>query len=125
MAMRSAGQQHRRRAQAQWPDPAAPEMTSRLVEIEYCRQCRWLLRAAWMAQELLATFEEDVLGVTLKPGTGGVFDIRIGAETIWSRASDGGFPEIAELKRRVRDKVAPDRSLGHIDRSAQEPASER
>jgi selenoprotein W-related protein len=100
-------------------------MTSRLVEIEYCRQCRWLLRAAWMAQELLATFEEDVLGVTLKPGTGGVFDIRIGAETIWSRASDGGFPEIAELKRRVRDKVAPDRSLGHIDRSAQEPASER
>ena len=23
------------------------------VEIEYCTQCRWLLRAAWMAQELL------------------------------------------------------------------------
>lgn len=100
-------------------------MRSPLVEIEYCRQCRWLLRAAWMAQELLATFEEDVLGVTLKPGTGGVFDIRIGAETIWSRALDGGFPEIAELKRRVRDKVAPDRSLGHIDRSAQEPPSKR
>jgi selenoprotein W-related protein len=100
-------------------------MTLPSVEIEYCRQCRWLLRAAWMAKELLATFEAEVLGITLKPGTGGVFDIRIGAETIWSRAADGGFPEIAELKRRVRDKVAPDRSLGHIDRNAQKAISER
>jgi len=86
------------------------------VEIEYCRQCRWLLRAAWMAQELLSTFEEDLVGVTLKPGTGGVFDVRIGADTVWSRAGEGRFPEIGELKRRVRDKVAPDRTLGHIDR---------
>ena len=92
-------------------------MTLPLVEIEYCRQCRWLLRAAWMAQELLATFEEDLAGVTLKAGTGGVFDVRIGEITIWSRAAGGGFPEIAELKRRVRDKIAPNRSLGHIDRS--------
>jgi selenoprotein W-related protein len=95
-------------------------MTLPMVEIEYCRQCRWLLRAAWTAQELLSTFEEDVLGITLKPGTGGVFEIRIGAETIWSRARDGGFPEIAELKSRVRDKVAPNRSLGHIDRKTHE-----
>lgn len=33
-----------------------------IVEIEYCTQCRWLLRAAWMAQELLVTFEEDFAG---------------------------------------------------------------
>lgn len=94
-------------------------MTLPLVEIEYCRQCRWLLRAAWMAQELLTTFEEDIAGVTLKPGTGGVFDVRIGADTVWSRAAEGRFPEIAELKRRVRDKVAPDRTLGHIDHTTQ------
>ncbi len=24
------------------------------IEIEYCTQCRWLLRAGWMAQELPA-----------------------------------------------------------------------
>jgi selenoprotein W-related protein len=95
-----------------------------LVEIEYCRQCRWLLRAAWMAQELLTTFEEDIAGVTLKPGTGGVFDVRIGASTVWSRAAEGGFPEIAELKRRVRDTVAPNRSLGHLDRDTQRTVSE-
>ncbi|MGH9801124.1 MAG: Rdx family protein, partial [Blastocatellia bacterium] len=30
------------------------------VEIIYCSQCRWLLRAAWMAQELLSTFEQEI-----------------------------------------------------------------
>ena len=98
-------------------------MTLPALEIEYCRQCRWLLRAAWMAQELLTTFEQDLAGVTLKPGTGGIFDVRIGETIIWSRAADGGFPEIDELKRRVRDKVAPDRALGHIDRKMQRTAS--
>jgi len=27
------------------------------VEIEYCTGCRFLPRAAWLAQELLTTFE--------------------------------------------------------------------
>ena len=54
------------------------------VEIEYCTQCRWLLRAAWMAQELLVTFEQDIGGVTLVPGTGGTFEIRIDGARIVS-----------------------------------------
>lgn len=87
-----------------------------IVTIEYCRQCRWLLRAAWMAQELLSTFEEELGGVTLVPGTGGVFVVRVGGDTVWSRKDEGRFPEITELKQRVRDRVAPDRDLGHAER---------
>lgn len=87
------------------------------VEIEYCTQCRWLLRAAWMAQELLFTFEDELGAVTLKPGTGGIFEIRLGDETVWSRKQMGRFPEIKELKQRIRDRVAPDRSLGHSDKN--------
>jgi selenoprotein W-related protein len=86
------------------------------VEIEYCRQCRWLLRAAWLAQELLSTFENDLGEVALVPGTGGVFEIRVNGMNVWSRARDGGFPDAAELKRRVRDVVDPARDLGHADR---------
>ena len=88
------------------------------VEIEYCRQCRWLLRAAWMAQELLVTFEEELGGVTLKPGTGGVFQVSVEGEPVWSRKAEGRFPEMKELKQRVRDKVAPSRDLGHSDKPA-------
>jgi selenoprotein W-related protein len=88
--------------------------TSRLT-IEYCTQCRWLLRAAWTAQELLTTFEEDLAEVALIPGSGGVFEVRLDGEALWSRAAEGRFPEMKELKQRVRDRVAPERSLGHSD----------
>ena len=86
------------------------------VEIEYCTQCRWLLRAAWMAQELLTTFEQDLAGVTLVPGTGGVFEVRLDGAVIFSRVDERRFPESKELKQLVRDQVAPERPLGHSDR---------
>jgi selenoprotein W-related protein len=86
------------------------------VDIEYCTQCRWLLRAAWTAQELLVTFEDELGGVMLVPGTGGVFEVRLDGETLWSRKAEGRFPELKELKQRLRDRIAPERSLGHSDR---------
>ena len=86
------------------------------LEIEYCTQCRWLLRAGWMAQELLTTFPADLGEVALVPGSGGVFEIRLDGETIWSRAARAGFPELPELKRIVRDRIAPERRLGHSER---------
>jgi selenoprotein W-related protein len=92
-------------------------MTARpRVEIEYCTRCRWLLRAAWTAQELLTTFEAELGEVALRPGTGGVFEIRVNGETLWSRQADGGFPDLPELKRLVRDRVAPGKRLGHSER---------
>ncbi|KAJ4292298.1 hypothetical protein N0V88_005930 [Collariella sp. IMI 366227] len=116
------------------------------VTIQFCTQCKWMLRAAYFAQELLQTF--STLGeVSLQPSTGGVFVVSIitavtsttpqkegrfegkqedenavkGVEetqthVLWDRKRDGGFPETKELKRRVRDVVQPGRDLGHVDR---------
>jgi selenoprotein W-related protein len=86
------------------------------VEIEYCTQCRWMLRAAWMAQELLSTFEGEIAEVALIPGRGGIFEVRAGGQVLWSRHERKRFPEIKELKQVVRDAVAPGKSLGHADR---------
>ena len=86
------------------------------VEIHYCTQCRWLLRAAWMAQELLATFEADLGEVALIPGAEGILEVRVDGTIIWSRKEQGRFPEVKELKQLVRDRVAPGRELGHLDR---------
>jgi selenoprotein W-related protein len=86
------------------------------VTITYCTQCRWLLRAAWMAQELLSTFTTELGEVALRPGTGGVFQVSVADTVVWDRATEGGFPEVKELKQRVRDRVAPERHLGHADR---------
>ncbi|MBS1752002.1 MAG: SelT/SelW/SelH family protein [Bacteroidetes bacterium] len=87
-----------------------------LIVIEYCPKCHWLLRAAYMAQEFLTTFEGELKGVTLQPGeVSGGFHIAIDGTKIFDRKATGGFPEIKELKQLVRDIVAPGRSLGHTD----------
>lgn len=86
------------------------------IIIEYCSQCRFVLRAAWMAQELLMTFAEEVGEVTLRPGTGGVFDIYVDDRIIFSKLEQGRFPEAKELKQLVRDVIAPEKDLGHSDR---------
>ena len=87
------------------------------VEIEYCPKCRWLLRAAWFAQELLMTFENELQEVTLRTGNSGTFRIILNGESIADRKRDGGFPDLPALKRRIRDRIAPGRDLGHSDRA--------
>ena len=86
-----------------------------IVSITYCTQCNWLLRSAWMASELLSTFSLEMGAVTLIPGTGGIFEISLDGQLIWERQRDGGFPDVKQLKQMVRDRIDPDRDLGHID----------
>lgn len=91
--------------------PGKPSLT-----ITYCTQCSWLLRSAWMAQEVLSTFSLEMGEVILRPGSGGIFEISLDGELIWERKRDGGFPDIKVLKQMVRDRIDPDRDLGHVDR---------
>ncbi|EXJ57180.1 hypothetical protein A1O7_07527 [Cladophialophora yegresii CBS 114405] len=123
------------------------------IAIEFCTQCKWNLRAAYFAQELLQTFGTSIGEIALVPVAGGIFTVKMThvisstaqstadtapspdapasvAETvIWDRKVDGGFPETKELKNRVRNIIEPGRDLGHIDRglkkgSAQSAVSE-
>ena len=93
-------------------------MNKSLITIEYCPKCGWLLPAAYMAQELLTTFTDELRGVTLAPSaTSGRYAIYLDEEVLFDRKTQGRFPEIKELKQLVRDKVAPEKSLGHSDKS--------
>lgn len=86
------------------------------VTIEYCPRCGWLLRASWLAQELLTTFAADLAELALIPSAvQGQFQIHVDQQLVWCRKRDAGFPQAAELKRRVRDRIAPERALGHTD----------
>ncbi|MEZ5529518.1 MAG: SelT/SelW/SelH family protein [Porticoccaceae bacterium] len=87
------------------------------IAIVYCPRCNWLLRSAWLAQELLTTFMDDLSEVALRPAeTGGAFEIYLDDQSIWERVRDGGFPDAKTLKQRVRDLIDPERGLGHNDR---------
>ena len=87
------------------------------ITIEYCPKCGWLLRAAYMAQELLTTFAEELGAVALKPSEmAGRYTISINDDIIFDRKRAGGFADIKEIKQLVRNVVAPEKSLGHSDR---------
>jgi len=87
------------------------------ITIEYCPQCGWMLRAAYMAQELLTTFVNDVHAVTIQPATlAGTYIISIDGDVLFDRRREGRFPETKELKQLVRDRVNPTKSLGHSDK---------
>lgn len=94
-----------------------------VLSITYCTQCNWLLRSAWMAQEVLQTFSLEMGAVTLVPGTGGIFEITLDGVLIWERKRDGGFPDVKALKQLVRDRIDPDRDLGHIDHAGRQPTA--
>ncbi len=97
------------------------------ITIIYCPQCGWLLRAAWIAQELLTTFVEELERVSLQPSEiSGVYQIILTTqnkknqvienEVIFDRKEAGHFPEPKEIKQIIRNKIAPEKSLGHSDR---------
>ena len=88
-----------------------------VIKIEYCPKCRWMLRAAYIAQEFLTTFEDVVGGVTLVPSSvNGRFSIQVDDQTIYDRKASDGFKEIKELKQLIRDVIAPGMTLGHSDK---------
>ncbi|MDH3309505.1 MAG: SelT/SelW/SelH family protein [Gammaproteobacteria bacterium] len=87
------------------------------VEIEYCNQCRFILRASWLSQELLTTFADELGEVALVPGSGGIFEVRLDGERLWNKKEAGGFPEPKEIKQLIRDRIAPTKDLGHSDRT--------
>lgn len=95
----------------------APESNddSVTILIRYCSRCRWLLRSAWMGQELLTTFESEIDQLSLAPNAEGHFSIWVNEACVWERKRDGGFPELPLLKQRVRDIISPEKSLGHSD----------
>lgn len=86
------------------------------IQIEYCNQCGFLLRAGWMAQELLRAFEDELAEVALRPSGGGNFVVRLSGDILFSRKETGHFPEIKELKQLIRDRIDSDRLFGHDER---------
>ncbi|KAI5117500.1 hypothetical protein M0805_009669 [Coniferiporia weirii] len=95
------------------------------VTVEFCDRCRWLHRATWVSTELLITFPSPTLkGVHIVPlnaeETAGRFRVWLSMENgsvlVWDRKIEGKFPELKELKQRIRDHIQPGKSLGHSDK---------
>src|SRR5258708_26975605 len=78
------------------------------ITIEYCPQCGWLLRAAYMAQELLTTLAVHLHPVSLQPATlARTYIISIDGELLFDRRRVPRFHQVKELRQRIPHKVSP------------------
>lgn len=76
------------------------------VQIEFCLPCGYLNRATKLAESLFVEFEDHLpRGVTLIPGSGGVFEVWFNGEQVFSKKELGRFPEAREIEGALGPKV--------------------
>eukprot|EP00934_Nitzschia_sp_Nitz4_P006943 Nitzschia sp. Nitz4//scaffold79_size90958//6264//7316//NITZ4_005007-RA/size90958-augustus-gene-0.166-mRNA-1//1//CDS//3329558195//6933//frame0 len=90
----------------------APEPT---VTIHYCTGCNWLLRAAYLGQEIFTEFTGKINSVTLAPSVGGRFTIELNNEIIFDRATEGRFPDVLEVYSLIRAKLGIKKKWGWLE----------
>ena len=86
--------------------------TKPTIRIDCFPTAHSMIRAAPMAHELISTFESELADVTLSSAPDeGTFSIWLDSQALWSRHKNDRFPVIDEIKRLIRDLVAPERDL--------------
>lgn len=73
------------------------------VEIEFCVPCGLLGNAQRVQEDLIDEFGEDLDGVRLKTGHGGVFKVRVDGELIFDGQESTYEKEdlLAEVRQRI------------------------
>lgn len=74
------------------------------VEIEYCVPCGLLDSAIKTQTRLLSEFGQDLDGVTLTPGHGGVFIVTADGETIWNKDVHGADLDLELIVEAINDR---------------------
>ena len=67
------------------------------LSIEYCSMWNYLPRAAGLASEILDKHGTDVKELTLLPSGGGVFEITLNGNLIFSKKQIDRFPNDGEV----------------------------
>lgn len=75
------------------------------VKIEYCVPCRLLDPAIETQTQLLNEFGQDLDGVTLTPGHGGVFVVTVDGETIWDKDVHGADLDLEFIVEAIDDRL--------------------
>lgn len=78
------------------------------VEIEYCVPCGLFEPAIETQTRLLNEFGQDLDGVTLTPGHGGVFVVTAEGETIWDKEVHGSDLDLGLIVEAIDDRLPAD-----------------
>lgn len=75
------------------------------VEIEYCVPCGLLDNAVKTQQELLEEYGRELEAVSLVPGHGGVFKVRVDGDLVFDKDDKEGGYDLDAIRAAVHDQV--------------------
>ena len=77
----------------------------KIISIEYCTSWGYLKRAVALAENLLNQHKNNINKVILIPSSGGVFEVAVNGETIFSKKELDRFPEENEVEDEIRKLI--------------------
>lgn len=80
-------------------------MSMTAVNIEYCVPCGLLENAIETQETLLEEFGQDLDGVRLQPGHGGVFKVYADDDLIWDKDDYDGTIDLEAITEIVHDQA--------------------
>lgn len=77
----------------------------KIIGIEYCTSWGYLGRAVALCQNLLNEHKNKINKVVLIPSSGGVFEVTMNGESVFSKKELGRFPEENEVEDKIRKLI--------------------
>lgn len=77
----------------------------KIISIEYCTSWGYLKRAVALGEKLLDEHKENINKLILIPSSGGVFEVAVNGETIFSKKELDRFPEENEVEDNIRKLI--------------------
>lgn len=77
-----------------------------VVSIKYCTSWGYLGRAVALTRSLLNEHKNSIEQVNIIPSSGGVLDVLLGEEVIFSKTALDRYPEKDEVEAIIREKLA-------------------
>lgn len=78
---------------------------NKIISIEYCTEWGYLERAVALSNNLLSEHQNSLSQLILIPSSGGVFEITLGDDLIFSKKKLDRFPEDNEIESIIKDKL--------------------
>lgn len=72
------------------------------VKIEFCMQWNFAPKAASLAGDLFSHFRFDIEKIELIPSSGGVFEVYVNEEKIYSKIEKGVFPKLEDIMYKLQ-----------------------
>ena len=75
------------------------------LSIEYCTSWAYLGRAVALARTILTEHTNNVSELKLIPSEGGVLEVTLNDELVWSKKELDRYPEKGEVEEIIKEKI--------------------